>query len=127
MANFVLGISTDPLVVLFMILAVLLVIGMVMESLSTIIILVPVLMPVLDILGICPIHFGILLVVTNEIALLTPPVGINLFVASSIAKIPFEKLIVGVLPYLAVLMGCLLLFTLFPDYVLWLPRLVGHL
>jgi C4-dicarboxylate transporter DctM subunit len=127
MANFVLSISTDPLVVLFMILGVLLVIGTVMESLSTIIILVPVLLPVLNILGICPIHFGILLVVTNEIALLTPPVGINLFVASAIAKIPFEKLIVGVLPYLFVLLGCLLLFTLFPDYVLWLPRLVGYM
>jgi len=43
------------------------------------------------------------------------------------AKIPFEKLIVGVLPYLFVLLGCLLLFTLFPDYVLWLPRLVGYM
>jgi len=127
LAAAVLGISTDPTVVLLMIIGVLIILGMFMETLSTIIILVPVLLPVLHILNINPIHFGIILVVTNEMALLTPPLGVNLFVSSSLARIPVERVSVGVLPYLAALMLCLLLFVFFPEYVLWLPRLMGYL
>jgi len=123
----VLSISNNPNVVLLMIIGVLIILGMFMETLSTIIILAPVLLPVLYALRIDPIHFGIILVVTNEMALLTPPVGVNLFVASSLARIPIEKVAVGVLPYLAALLICILLFTFFPEYVLWLPKLTGHL
>jgi C4-dicarboxylate transporter DctM subunit len=127
LAGAVLSISSDPNVVLLMIIGVLIILGMFMETLSTIIILVPVLLPLLYALNINPIHFGIILVVTNEMALLTPPVGVNLFVASSLAQIPIEKVAVGVLPYLLALTLCILLFTFFPEYVLWLPKLTGHL
>jgi C4-dicarboxylate transporter DctM subunit len=125
LTNLVLAVSSDPTVVLLMIIGVLIVLGMFMETLSTIIILVPVLMPVLSQLGINPIHFGIILVVTNEMALLTPPLGVNLFVASGIANISIERVALGVLPYLAALLVCVLLFTLAPDYVMWLPRLLN--
>lgn len=121
----VLEISRDPNMVLFMIICVLIVLGMFMETLSTIIILMPVLMPMLAELGINPIHFGIVLVVTNEMALLTPPLGVNIFVSSSIAKIPIEKVAIGVLPYLLVLMICVLFFAYVPEFVLWLPHLLG--
>ena len=76
-------------------------------------------------MGINAVHFGIILVVTNEMALLTPPLGVNLFVASSIANVSIERVALGVLPYLAALLACILLFTLVPDYVLWLPRLLN--
>ena len=82
-------------------------------------------MPVLHQLGINPIHFGIILVVTNEMALLTPPLGVNLFVASSIANVSIERIAVGILPYLVALLACILLFTLVPDYVMWLPRMLN--
>ena len=125
LTELVLAISSDPTVVLLMIIGVLIILGMFMETLSTIIILVPVLMPVLHQLGINPIHFGIILVVTNEMALLTPPLGVNLFVASSIAGVSIERVALGVLPYLAALLLCILLFTLVPECVMWLPKLLN--
>lgn len=127
LTQMVLAISENPQVVLLMIIGVLIILGMFMETLSTIIILVPVLMPVLAELGINPIHFGIILVVTNEMALLTPPLGVNLFVSSSIARIPIEKVAIGVLPYLAALLLCILFFTFVPEYVLWLPKALNML
>ena len=71
------GFSQDPYVVMLLIIGVLILLGMFMETLSTIIILVPVLMPMLRMVGIDPIHFGVILVVTNEMALLTPPLGVK--------------------------------------------------
>ncbi len=121
----VLEVSRNPHVVLLMIIGVLIILGMFMETLSTIIILMPVLMPMLGELGINPIHFGIVLVVTNEMALLTPPLGVNIFVSSSIARIPIERVAVGVLPYLAALLLCVLFFAFVPDFVLWLPNLLN--
>lgn len=126
LTSMVLEISRDPnMVLLMIIIGVLIILGMFMETLSTIIILMPVLMPMLNELSINPIHFGIVLVVTNEMALLTPPLGVNIFVASSIAKIPIEKVAIGVLPYLVALLVCVLFFAYVPDYVLWLPHLLN--
>jgi len=126
LAAAVLNISDDPNMVLLMIIGVLIVLGMFMETLSTIIILVPVLMPMLHMLGIDPIHFGVILVVTNEMALLTPPLGVNLFVASRIASVSVERIAIGVWPYLVTLLLCILLFTFFPDIVTWLPKVTGY-
>lgn len=126
LAEAVLTISRDPNMVLLMIIGVLIFLGMFMETLSTIIILVPVLMPMLHMLHIDPIHFGIILVVTNEMALLTPPLGVNLFVASRIANISVERISVSVLPFLAALLACILLLAFFPSISTWLPSVIGH-
>ena len=117
--------STNPHVVLLLIIGVLIVLGMFMETLSTIIILVPVLMPMLKLVGIDPVHFGIILVVTNEMALLTPPLGINLFVSSRLAQVSVERISVAVMPFLATLLTCILLFTFFPQISTWLPYTLG--
>lgn len=125
LATAVLSFSKDPYVVMLLIIGVLIILGMFMETLSTIIILVPVLMPMLHMVGIDPIHFGIILVVTNEMALLTPPLGVNLFVASRLANISVERISVGVLPFLAALIACILLFTFVPAISTWLPYTLG--
>ncbi|MBQ7585541.1 MAG: TRAP transporter large permease, partial [Desulfovibrionaceae bacterium] len=122
----VLGISQDPHVVLIMIIAVLYLLGMFMETLSTIIILVPVLLPMILQLGIDPIHFGIILVVTNNVAMLTPPLGVNLFVSARLSGTSVEKISVAVIPYLIALTVCILFFTYFPKVILWLPNLLGY-
>jgi len=126
LSRMVLEISRNPQIVLLMIIGVLYMLGMFMETLSTIIILVPVLLPMLHALGIDPIHFGVILVITNEVALLTPPLGVNLFVSSRLAGISLEQNAVGVLPYLVALTSCILLFTFFPDIVTFLPKLLGY-
>lgn len=84
LSNVMLSISEDPFIVLILICLALFVLGMFMETLATIVIVVPVLLPLILDLGIDPIHFGIIIVMTNEVALLTPPLGVNLFVAKSI-------------------------------------------
>lgn len=126
LVTLVLGISTSPEVVLLMIIAVLYVLGMFMETLATIIILVPVLLPVVLKLNIDPIHFGIILVVTNNVAMLTPPLGVNLFVASRITKLPVERVSVAVLPYILALTCAILIITYIPSIATWLPRVMGY-
>ena len=126
LTSLVLGISKNPYVVLLMIIAVLYILGMFMETLSTIIILVPVLLPMILQLGIDPIHFGIILVVTNNVAMLTPPLGVNLFVSSRLAEVSVERVSLAVLPYLVALTLCILLFTFWPALILWLPHLLGY-
>lgn len=126
LTELVLGISDNPQLVLLMIIGVLYVLGMFMETLSTIIILVPVLLPMIVALGIDPIHFGIILVVTNNVAMLTPPLGVNLFVASRIAGISVERISVAVIPYLITLTLCILLFTFCPAISTWLPKVMGY-
>ena len=114
------------ILILLLIAALLFFLGMFMETLATIIILVPVLLPMILQLGIDPIHFGIVLVVTNNVAMLTPPLGVNLFVASRIAGISVERISVAVIPYLIALTLCILLFTYVPAISTWLPSLMGY-
>ena len=123
LTEIVLSISKSPELVLLMIIGVLYLLGMFMETLSTIIILVPVLLPMIHELGIDPIHFGVILVLTNETALLTPPLGVNIFVSSRIAGISVERNAVAVLPYLVALTLCILAITFFPIISTILPRL----
>ena len=126
LAQMVLGFTSNPTVVLLLIIAVLYALGMFMETLSTLIILVPVILPVIIQLGIDPIHFGIILVLTNETALLTPPLGVNIFVSSRIAGISVERNALAVLPYVGTLTLCVLLIAFFPSIATWLPRFLGY-
>lgn len=121
-----LAFSQSKVVIILLILVMLLILGMFLETLATLIILVPVLMPVVTQLGIDPVHFGIFLVLTNEVALLSPPLGVNLFVSSKIADIPVESVVIGILPYIAVLIACTLIVAFIPEVSLFLPRLFGY-
>jgi len=125
LATLFLSISESKYVIMLLILVMLLILGMFLETLATLIILVPVLMPVIVQLGIDPVHFGIFLVLTNEVALLTPPLGVNVFVSAKIANLPVESVVVAVLPYIAVLIVCTLLVAFIPAISLSLPRLFG--
>lgn len=98
--------------------------GNVMEPSSIILILAPILFPIAMALGIDPVHFGIIMVVNMEIGMCTPPVGLNLYVASGIAKMGITELTIAVLPWLMTMLGFLMLITFVPEISLWLPRLL---
>ncbi|MFM8464534.1 MAG: TRAP transporter large permease, partial [Burkholderiaceae bacterium] len=98
--------------------------GNVMEPSSIILIMAPILFPVATALGIDPVHFGIIMVVNMEIGMCHPPVGLNLYVASGITKMGITELTVAVMPWLATMVGFLLLVTYVPQISLWLPRLL---
>jgi len=105
----------------------LLVIGMVMEPSGLVLIMAPILFPVAMKLGIDPVHFGIMLVVNMEIGLATPPVGLNLYVASSISRLGLTDVTRATFPWLLTGLVFLLLITFVPEITLWLPRLTGWL
>ncbi len=114
--------TQNPYMVLFWINLFLLFLGCIMETLAAIIITVPVLLPLVKSLGIDPLHFGVVMVVNLSIGLATPPVGVNLFVASAIARISLEKISRGVWLFLVALLIPLALITYIPQISLWVPR-----
>jgi C4-dicarboxylate transporter DctM subunit len=124
MAVFLSGLSDNKFLILMIINLFLLFIGMFMETLATIIILTPLLLPVVTRLGIDPIHFGILLVVNSEIGFLTPPLGVNLFVASKISKISLERVTKGIIPFIVALLLAITLLTFVPEISTFLPKLL---
>ena len=101
--------------------------GNVMEPSSIVLIMAPILFPIAVKLGIHPVHFGIVIVVNMEIGMCHPPVGLNLFVASGIAKMGMTELTIAILPWLATLLVFLVIVTYVPELSLWLPRLLGML
>jgi C4-dicarboxylate transporter DctM subunit len=105
----------------------LLVIGMVMEPSGLILIMAPILFPVAMKLGMDPVHFGIMMVVNMEIGLATPPVGLNLYVASSISKLGLTEVTKSTMPWLLTGLAFLLMITFIPGITLWLPRMMGWL
>jgi C4-dicarboxylate transporter DctM subunit len=98
--------------------------GNVMEPSSIVLIMAPILFPVATALGVDPVHFGIIMVVNMEIGMCHPPVGLNLYVASGIARMGISELTVAVMPWLLTMIVFLLMITYLPQISLWLPRLV---
>lgn len=103
-----------------------LVLGMVMDALPAIIVFLPIIVPVAVSLGMEPIHLGILVEANVGLGMITPPVGICLYVACGISKIPIEKSIKALLPFLLVLALAVLVISYVPDITLFLPRLLGY-
>ena len=120
----VLSLSDNWFVVLMIINVGLIIIGTFMETLATIVLLTPILLPVVVALGVDPIHFGILIVITSEIGFLTPPLGVNLFVAMGIAKVTLEQITRAVIPFIWMLVAMTVVLTAFPAISLWLPKLL---
>lgn len=115
-----LTVTKDPILMLLMISVILIVLGTFMETLSTVIILTPILLPLVKQLGIDPIHFGIILVVTSEVGFLTPPLGVNLFVACGISGLKIEEISRRILPFIATIIVGLLVLIFFPQISLFL-------
>ncbi|SBW02886.1 C4-dicarboxylate transport system (Permease large protein) [uncultured Alphaproteobacteria bacterium] len=115
---------SSPVLIMLLIVTLLLFVGCFMETLASIIILAPILLPIALNLGLDPTYFGIVMVVGLAIGFVTPPLGVNLFVTCGIADIPLDTLSRAILPWIGVLVTCLLLITLFPGLSLFLPRLL---
>jgi C4-dicarboxylate transporter DctM subunit len=124
LSQYVLAMSDNWFVVLMVINAALIFIGTFMETLATIVLLTPLLLPIVVALGVDPIQFGILFVITSEIGFLTPPLGANLFVAMPIARVTLEQISRAVLYYIAVLCVMVVVLTAFPALSTWLPKIM---
>ena len=116
----------SPLMYLLIVNVILLILGCFLEGTTILLVILPVLLPTAQALGIDPVHFGVVAVVNIMIGLVTPPYGLLLFMMVKIADVPLKDLVREVMPFLGVMMGALALITLFPGLVLWLPRLLGY-
>jgi len=125
LADLITAYAPNWLVFMIFVHLVFLALGMVMDALPPIIILLPILVPVAESLGMDPVHFGILIAANVGLGMISPPVGICLYVACGVAEIDIETVVPKLLPYLAILLAGLVLITLFPAITLTLPRLLG--
>jgi tripartite ATP-independent transporter DctM subunit len=116
----------SPLAFLLAVNLLLLILGCILEGTTILLVIIPVLLPTAQLLGIDPVHFGVVAVLNIMIGLITPPYGLLLFMMVKIAGVPLSDLVREVMPFLAVMIGALALITLVPDLVLFLPRLLGY-
>ena len=104
---------------------ILLLVGALMDTLTSVVILAPILIPIGTNLGLDPLHLGVVFCVNLIVGFITPPYGINLFTVCSVTKTPFNDVVKGVLPYVVVELLCVLLFTFCPFFTTWLPSIVA--
>jgi tripartite ATP-independent transporter DctM subunit len=125
LADYILSLSQNPLVLLFLINLLLFVVGMFLDAGPAIIILGPILAPIFTDLGIEPIHFAIIMSVNLTVGLATPPMGLVLFVASSVSREKVETISKAILPFLAIEIAVIFLITFVPEISMTVPRLTG--
>jgi tripartite ATP-independent transporter DctM subunit len=124
-AQWVLTFATEPWQFLLLANALMLFVGCFLEPTAAITILVPILLPIVQHLGIDPVHFGLVMVLNLMIGLLHPPMGLVLFVLARVARLSVERTTMAILPWLVPLLGSLALVTFVPAISLWLPRLLS--
>lgn len=123
-AEFITTLTNDPTLIIFLFIGVYLILGCFMEAAATVIMTVPVVLPLITAVGIDPIFFGVLVSMCMSIGTLTPPLGIVMFIMCEIGNITVERYTRVIMPYLAVLIGVIVLMGFFPDVVMFLPNLL---
>jgi tripartite ATP-independent transporter DctM subunit len=126
LAAFLQGVTSDPLAFTALVMAVLLVVGMFMESNAAYVMLAPLLAPIAYKYGIDPLYFGFLFVMNITLGGITPPVGILLFVTSSIWNVSMTAIIARIWPFILLEYGLLIVFMLFPPLIVFLPKALGY-
>lgn len=126
MAATVDGLSISPTLFLLMVMAIILLLGCLLDATTLILVIVPLFIPACRALGIDLVHFGVVVVVNAMIGLITPPYGVLLFVINAVTGIPLRAIIAEIWLFIAVLLAALLAMVLLPEIVLWLPRQFGY-
>ncbi|WP_040909119.1 TRAP transporter large permease [Succinatimonas hippei] len=121
--NGFLSLTSNGVVLLILINILLLIVGCFMDTTPAILVLAPILMPIAKTIGLDPVHFGLIMVVNLAIGFTTPPLGINLFVASRISNSPMEVILKGIVPFLIIMIINLLIISFIPQVVMFLPNL----
>ncbi len=127
LAQEMLSMTNSPIVIIVLIMCFLLVTGMFIDTISNIVLFTPLFLPIIVSLGFSPVLFGVVMTMNLCLGMITPPVGVNLYVAQGICRAPFESLIKEVLPLILALAIAIVLTVLFPEISLFLPRLMGQM
>ncbi len=123
-ATFITSLTNNPIMIILLVNIFLLIVGMFMDTIASIIILTPILLPVMIKAGVDPIHFGVILTCNLAVGFCTPPLGANLFIASSISGLPLEKVVRAILPFMVAMITALVLVSYIPALSTWLPSLI---
>lgn len=126
LAAFLQGITSDPLMFLILVFILLVLVGTFMESTAAYVMLVPIFVPIADSYGIDPVHFALVFILTLIVGMLTPPVGVLLFVMCSLSGLKLGELVNEIWGYMGIQFGVTFLVVFFPALFLWLPRLAGY-
>lgn len=122
--DFIARMDLPPWLVLMVINVFLLIVGCFIDTASAILVLTPLLIPIAHVIGVDPIHFGIIVTVNLSIGTFTPPFGVNIFVAQSIFKVPLRSIYLGLVPFIGVTVLGLMIITYVPELSLWLVRMI---
>ena len=125
MVNFIISISTNPYVVLLLIMLLITILGMFVEVTAALIMMIPMFTSIVNLLGYDPLYFAIVVIITFCIGAITPPVGITLYVSCGIAKLPLKKAIKPIWPFVFIMLGVTVLTVFVPGVATLLPNLLG--
>ena len=124
LAELITGITTNPTLLLFMILGFLFIAGMFMEATVNTILLTPIFLPIMKSVGVDPVHFGLLMMTIVTMGGMTPPVGVAMFTACSLLDCPTDEYVKDSMPFVVAIIAQVIIMALFPETVMWLPNLV---
>ncbi|AOV07445.1 TRAP transporter large permease [Sporosarcina ureilytica] len=122
-AEFITGISENMIITMLIISAFLFVVGMFIDTISAVVILTPILLPVATAVGMEPIHFGVIMICNLAIGYVTPPLGVNLFVASHISKVSIERISRALVPFIIAMVVVVIILILIPQLSLFIPNI----
>ena len=124
-SKMILSVTDNKVLILLLMNLIMIVCGMIIDNIPNIMILTPIFLPIGTALGVDPVHLGIFMTSNLALGMVTPPMGINLFVASGMTKIPLLKLAKATVPFLIAFLICLVLIVFIPGLSLWLPSILG--
>jgi tripartite ATP-independent transporter DctM subunit len=124
LVGFIGGLDVSRWLIFALIVLIYLILGCIMDQIAILFLTVPVVLPVIKTLGFDPIWFGIIVIITAEVGLVTPPVGLNVFVVSAYSKIPVREAFIGVAPHVIAHLFIIVLLAMFPAIVTWLPSTI---
>ena len=124
-ANTMVTIFNSPLSFLIALIVLFLILGTFLDANAAMLLVVPVIAPAINTMGLDPIQVGVILTVTLGVGLVTPPVGLCVFIASSITGLTFEEIIPELIPFVVALLVCIALLVIFPQLTLFIPSLLG--
>ena len=124
LASGISSVTNNPYILMLMIAGIVFILGCFMETLSIMIILTPIFLPIVKAAGVDPLHFGMLMVLGAEIGMMTPPVGVNLFVASGISGAPLEKVSHSMIPFIISMVAIYIIIILVPQLSTFLPSII---
>ena len=122
LVSWISALHVSPWVVLWLILAIYIFLGCLLDQISVLVLAVPISVPVITALGFDPVWFGILVILTAEVGMVTPPVGMNVFVVARYSGMPTEEVFVGVMPHVVAHILLIAVMVMWPEIILWVPR-----